>query len=101
MKKYTYSTTHRGQPITKMCCAKNVKEAAYLLDTNVYCLSKYGFKNKIENPFEGVVAYFDSGMLWREERSLIRVEMPLDELIKLINKHQDKNYNEFKKKILR
>lgn len=83
---------HRGQQITKMVCAKNTKDAANLLGVNAYFINKYGFKNKVEKPFEGVVAYFDSGMLWREEKSLIRVEMPLERLIAIIDSYQDKAY---------
>lgn len=89
---------HRGQQITKMVCAKNTKDAANLLGVNEYFINKYGFKNKVENPFEGVVAYFDSGMLWREEKSLIRVKMPLERLIAIIDSYKDKAYQEFKNK---
>jgi hypothetical protein len=96
MKKYTISVMHRGQQITKMVCAKNTKEAANLLGVNAYFINKYGFKNKIETPFDGVIAYFDSGMLWREEKSLIRVEMPLERLIAIIDSYQDKSYAQFK-----
>ena len=96
MKKYTISVMHRGQQITKMVCAKNTKEAANLLGVNTYFVNKYGFKNKIETPFDGVIAYFDSGMLWREEKSLIRVEMPLERLIAIIDSYQDKSYTQFK-----
>jgi hypothetical protein len=96
MKKYTISVMHRGQQITKMVCAKNTKEAANLLGVNTYFINKYGFKNKIETPFDGVIAYFDSGVLWREEKSLIRVEMPLERLIAIIDSYQDKAYAQFK-----
>ena len=99
MKKYTISVMYRGQQITKMVCAKNTKDAANLLGVNAYFINKYGFKNKVEKPFEGVVAYFDSGMLWREEKSLIRVEMPLERLIAIIDSYQYKAYQEFKKQI--
>ena len=87
---------YRGQQITKMVCAKNTKEAAELLGVNTYFINKYGFKNKVETPFDGVIAYFDSGMLWREEKSLIRVEMPLERLMAIIDSYQDKAYQEFK-----
>jgi len=97
MKKYTISVMYRGQQITKMACAKNTKEAADLLGVNTYFINKYGFKNKVETPFEGVIAYFDSGMLWREEKSLIRIEMPLERLMAIIDSYQDKAYQEFKK----
>lgn len=80
-----------------MC--KNTKEAAELLGVNTYFINKYGFKNKVETPFEGVIAYFDSGMLWREERSLIMAEMPLERLIAIIDSYQDKAYQEFKKQM--
>lgn len=99
MKKYTISTIYRGQQITKMVCAKNTKEAANLLGVNTYTINKYGFKYKIEKPFDGVIAYFDSGMLWREEKSLIRVEMPLERMIAIIDSHKDKSYQEFKKQM--
>ncbi len=90
---------YRGQQITKMVCAKNTKEAANLLGVNSYYINKYGHKNKIEKPFEGVMAYFDSGMLWREERSLIRVEITLERMIAIIDSHKDKEYQEFKKQM--
>lgn len=90
---------YKGQQITKMACAKNTKEAAALLEVNTYFINKYGFKNKVETPFEGVIAYFDSGMLWREEKSLIRVEMPLEQLIAIIDSYKDKEYKEFKKQL--
>ena len=96
MKKYTISVMHRGQQITKAVCAKNTKEAANLLGVNTYFINKYGFKNKIEIPFDGVIAYFDSGMLWRNEKSLIGVEMPLERLIAIIDSYQDKAYAQFK-----
>ena len=99
MKKYTISTMYRGQQITKMVCAKNAKIAADLLGVNTYFINKYGFKNEIETPFDGVIAYFDSGLLFREEKSLIRVEMPLERLIAIIDSHKDKSYAQFKKEI--
>ena len=99
MKKYTISVMYRGQQITKMVCAKNTKEAAELLGVNTYFINKYGFKNKVETPFDGVIAYFDSGMLWREEKSLIRVEMPLERLMAIIDSYQNKAYQEFKKQM--
>jgi hypothetical protein len=99
MKKYTISVMYRGQQITKMVCAKNVNEASELLGVNTYFINRYGYKNKIDSPFNGVVAYFDSGNLWRKEKSLIRVEMPLERLIAIIDSHQDKSYAKFKKQI--
>lgn len=90
---------HRGQQITKMVCAKNKQDAANLLGVNTYFINKYAFINKIETPFEGIIAYFDSGMLWVEEKSLIRVEMPLERLIAIIDSYQDKAYQEFKKQM--
>ncbi len=90
---------YRGQQITKMACAKNVKKAAELLNVNTYFINRYGFKNRIDNPFDGVIAYFDSGMLWREEKSLIRVKMPLERLTAIIDSYNDKGYAEFKKLI--
>lgn len=88
MKIYTISVLYKGQQITKMACAKNVKEAANILEVNTYFINTYGFKNKIENPFSGVIAYFDSGLLWRHEKDLIEVKMPLDELKALIDKYK-------------
>ena len=38
-------------------------------------------------------------MLWREEKSLIRIEMPLERLMAIIDSYQDKAYQEFKKQI--
>ena len=99
MKKYTISVMYRGQQITKMVCAKNTKEAADLLKVNVYYINNNGFKNKVDNPFNGVVAYFASGMLWRERKDLIRVEMPLERLIAIIDSYKDKEYAQFKKKM--
>jgi len=99
MKKYTISAMYRGQQITKMVCAKNVKEASELLGVNTYFINKYGYKNKIDIPFNGVVACFDSGMLYTKEKSLIGVKMPLERLIAIIDSHQDKSYAKFKKQI--
>ena len=99
MKKYTISSMYRGQQITKMVCAKNTKDAADLLGVNTYYINKYGLKNKVEKSFEGVVAYFDSGMLWHEEKSLIRVEMPLERLMALIDSYQNKAYQKFKNRL--
>ena len=101
MKKYTISVIHRGQQITKMVCAKNTKEASILLGVNTYFINKYGFKNKIETPFDGVIAYFDSGMLWEKEKSLIRVKMPLEKLTAIIDTYKDKEYADFKKQIVK
>ena len=85
MKKYTYSSMYRGQQITKIVCAKSIKEASLLLEVNAYTIKTYAFINKIQSPFEGVLAYFDSGMLWNKRKDLIRKEMPLNELIKIID----------------
>jgi hypothetical protein len=38
-------------------------------------------------------------MLWREEKSLIRVEMPLERMIAIIDSHKDKSYQYFKKQM--
>jgi hypothetical protein len=97
MKKYIISVMYRGQQITKMVCAQNTKIAANLLGVNTYHINKYGFKNKIETPFDGVIAYYDSGMLWRERKDLIRVEMPLERLIDIIDSYQDEAKAQFKK----
>jgi hypothetical protein len=97
MKKYTISVIYRGQQITKMVCAKNAKIAANILGVNPYHINKYGFKNKIETPFDGVIAYYDSGMLWRERKDLIRVEMPLERLIDIIDSYQDNQKHNLKK----
>ncbi len=118
MKKYTYSTTYSGQQITKIVCAKSIKEAAEKLEistyaVNTYCVvvkieptddplviqTKYSGKIGLALPFGGVVAYFDSGMLWKKEKSLIRVPMLLDQLTELIDKYNDLEYNKFKKEL--
>lgn len=99
MKKYTYNSLYRGQQIIIMCCAKNAKEAAEKFDINTYNVNTYCLKSKIENPFNGIIAYFDSGNLWEKEKNLIRVEMPLDELKKIIDKQKDLEYKEFEKSL--
>jgi hypothetical protein len=90
MKKYTISIMYKQQQITKMVCAKNTKDAANLLGVNTYYINKYAFKNKIDKPFIGVIAYFDSGMLWNKEKNLIGIEMPLESLKAIIDTHKDK-----------
>ena len=87
---------YKGQQITKMVCAKNAKDAAKLLEVNVYYIKKYGYISKIDKTFQGVVAYFDSGMLWENEKSLIRVEIPLERMIAIIDSYKDKSYQKFK-----
>ena len=99
LKKYTISVMYRGQQITKIACARNTKEAADLLGVNVYFINRYGFKEKTNTPFDSVIAYFDSGMLWRQEKSLIGVKMPLEELIALIDRYKNKEYEQFKAQI--
>lgn len=96
MKKYIYDTIYRGQQITKMCCANNAKEAAKKLEISIYNINKYCRKVKIENKFDGVIALFDSGYLWRERKDLIRKEIPLFELISIIDNYKDKEYEKFK-----
>jgi hypothetical protein len=92
MKRYIISTLYKGQQITKSACAKNVKDASKLLEVNQYTLNKYGYKLKIVNPFDGVIAYFDSGLLWEKEKGLIGVKMTLEELKKLIDLHKKEMY---------
>ena len=99
MKKYIISVMYRGQQITKMVCAKNIKEAANLLEVNTYFIKAYGYNMKTDAPFTGVIAYFDSGMLWGKEKGFIKIEMPLDELKALVDKHRDVEYSEFKKEV--
>jgi len=99
MKKYTISTLYRGQQITKSVCAKNISEAAEKLDVNSYFIKAYGYINKVETTFEGILSSFDSGMLWEKEKHLIRVIMPLEELTSIIDKYKDKEYGDFKKNI--
>ena len=85
MKKFSYSDQYRGQQITKLVCAKNAKEASEKLGINIYTVRKYCLSSKTEDTFEGVMAYFDSGMLWRERKDLIQVIMPLEELKTIID----------------
>ncbi len=80
---------YRGQQINKLCCAKSIKDASAILNVNYYFIKTYGHINKIEKPFNGVMAYFDSGNLWNKEKKLIRKVMPLEELIFLIDKHKN------------
>jgi hypothetical protein len=99
MKKYKIDTIYRGQQITKMVCAKSAKEAANLLEVNTYFINKYALKSSIDNPFNGVTAYFDSGMMWSAEKDFIRVEMPLEKLKAIIDTHKDKEYKIFKQQM--
>jgi hypothetical protein len=99
MKKYKIDTIYRGQQITKMVCAKSAKEAANLLEVNTYFINKYALKNKTNEPFKGVLAYFDSGLLFTKEKDLIRVKMPLERLKAIIDTHKDKEYKTFKQQM--
>jgi hypothetical protein len=99
MKKYEISVVYRGQQITKIVCAKNALEAANLLEVNKYFINKYAFKNKINVPFEGIIAYYDSGYLWEKEKKFIRVKMPYEKLKSIIDQYKDKEYNDFLKNI--
>lgn len=99
MKKYRYGTLYRGQQIDIEVCAKNNRDAAEKLGISTYYISKYCYVNKIETPFEGVLASFNSGMLWEKERHLIGVKMPYDELKAIIDGHKDKQYAAFEKEI--
>jgi hypothetical protein len=89
MKKFTYNCLYRGQQITKVVCAKNVKEASEKLNINTYNVTKYCNVIKTDNSFEGVIAYIDSGMLWRKRKDLSRIEMPFDELKAIIDTYKD------------
>lgn len=88
MKRYIYNIVYKHQQITKEVCAKNVKEAAEKLGTNTYNVTKYCNRAPIDEPFEGVIAYFDSGELWRTRKDLIRVKMPYEELKSIIDAHR-------------
>jgi len=99
MKKYTMSVLYRGQQIEKIFWAKNNKEAASILNCSVYQIKTYAFKNNNGEYFEGIRAKFDSGMLWTLERNLLRKEMPLDEMIALIDKRKDEEWAKFKENI--
>lgn len=90
MKLYVYDCVYRGQQITKEVCAKNYKQAAYKLQINIYNVKKYTLKHNIDNPFEGVICYFNSGILWREAPSLINKRMYLEELKSIIDFYKDK-----------
>ncbi len=99
MKKYTIVVTYKSQQIKKMCCAKNVKDAAELLGVNTYFINKYGYKTKIDTSFDGIISSFDSGLLWEKEKSLINVEMPLERMKSLIDWHKDPENKKFRESI--
>tara|TARA_R110002167_G_scaffold147336_3_gene339473 strand:- start:1118 stop:1390 length:273 start_codon:yes stop_codon:yes gene_type:complete len=88
MKEYSIPGIYRGQQITKIVCAKNLNDASKLLEVSIYELNKYGYKEKINNPFNGISSYFDSGFLWVKEKKLIGVKMPFYKLKQIIDKHR-------------
>ena len=90
MKIFTYSTIYRGQQIEKQVCAKTIKEAAYKLNINTYTVNKYALKTDANYYFDNVLASFDSGMLWHKRKDLIRVKMPLERLLSIIDSYKDK-----------
>lgn len=95
MKKYTYNTVYRGQQITKMCCAKSRREAAIKLGISSYQANHYLLFQDTDTTFEGIMAYFDSGMLYRHMPELIKVEMEYDKLKAIIDEYKNKFYAEF------
>lgn len=92
-KRYEYGTVYKQQQITKMCYATSIKAAALLFDVAPSHLRRYCKGIRAGEPFEGVRAYFDSGMLFRERPDLIRVEMSLADLTALIDEYMDAKYN--------
>lgn len=97
MKKYTIPTLYRGQQIHKIICAKSDKQTSEILNTSVYQIKNYAHKKQEDNPFEGVKAYFDCGMLMDKEYNLLRKVMSYDQLKSIIDGYKDKEYAEFKK----
>jgi hypothetical protein len=95
MKKYEISSMHKGQQIFKVFWAKSDKEAAQILDTSVYQIKTYAYKNTNGEQFDGVMAYFDSGFLYSKEPSLLRQLMPLERLTAIIDGYKDRAYQEF------
>ena len=88
MKQYEHHTLYRGQQITKVVCAKSDREAAEKLGINIYHIRNYCFKVVTESAFDGVLAFYDSGFMWRECKDMIRVKMPLNELVGLIDRYK-------------
>lgn len=84
IKRFSYNTKLSGHNITLLCYAKSMKEAIALFDVDASAKKYISSGKSSEKEFEGVYAYFDSGELWRNYRDLIRVQMPLDEMKKLI-----------------
>ncbi len=98
MKKYTFPTLYRGQPIHKVVWAKSDKDAAQKLDISLYTVKNYCGKQtkKYSGEYhEDIRAYFDSGELGRFETSLFNVVIPLEKMTEIIDKYKDKEYNEF------
>jgi hypothetical protein len=93
MKKYEYPSMYRGQQIFKVLWAKSDKDVSEKLDISVYMVKTYCYKSKVGEIFDGIKGYFDSGMLYREERSLLRQLIPIETLTALIDTHKDKEYN--------
>lgn len=96
MKKYEITAMYRGQQIFKVFWAKSDKQAAEILDTSVYQIKTYALKSNNGELFTGINAYFDSGMLWYNEKSLIRKLMSFERLIAIIDTYKDKEYQKFK-----
>lgn len=87
MKQYTYHGLYKGQQIAKIVCAKTVKEAAEKLEITPYVIRTYCYITEPETNFDGIIAYYDSGLLYIKCKELIRVKMPLEELKLLVDKY--------------
>lgn len=97
MKKYIIPTTYRGQQIYNMVCAKSDKHASVLLNTNVYFIRKYARKSDDTEYFNGIMSYFDSGLLWKKEKKFINKKMQNVEIKELIDKHVDYTHGNINK----
>ena len=89
LRKFTYPKMYRGQQIFQICWAKSDKEASLILDTTVHNIKTYCTKIDTGEVFDGIMAYFDSGMLWEKEKSLIGELMPMETMKQLIDLHMN------------
>lgn len=95
LKVYRYNTLYRSQPICLKFLASTYDEAAKKLNIKLYEAKKYCLKVDAEEHFEGMIASFNSGLLWSKEKALINKEMPFEDLKKIIDKHIDEKYKSF------
>lgn len=95
-KKYHISHIHKGYQVFLTCAARSYKEAAEKFEMSEYYVRKYAGIVKIDDYFEGVRGYIDSGYIIFEfgRKDLSRKEMAFDELKEIIEEYYNIKKNE-------